>query len=146
MARVSTYLNFPNQTEAAFLFYRSVFNTGFGGQGIMRFGEMPAPEGTPPMSDAVKKLVIHVELPILGGHVLMGTDAPPEMGFALTAGDNVHINLEPDTRAETQRLFDALAEGGKVSQQLSEQFWGGFFGSLQDKFGIHWMFNCNARE
>ena len=88
---------------------------------------------------------MHVELPILGGHVLMGTDAPETMGFTLTAGNNVYINLEPDTRAETERLYKALAEGGQVQMELADAFWGGYFGSLTDRFGIRWMFNCTSK-
>jgi PhnB protein len=76
----------------------------------------------------------------------MGTDAPDTMGFKLTQGNNVFINLEPDTRAETDKLFAALSEGGKVEQQLQEMFWGGYFGSLTDKFGTLWMFNCESKN
>lgn len=141
MSRVSTYLNFPRSTEEAFNFYRSVFGTEFQG-GIMRFGDIPAQPGQPPMTDADKKLVMHIELPILAGHVIMGTDAPESMGFKLTQGNTVTINLEPDTRAETDTLFAALANGGKVDMPLADQFWGAYFGILVDKFGIRWMFNC----
>ena len=141
MARVSTYLNFPRSTEAAFNFYRSVFGTSFSSP-IMRFGEIPAQPGQPPLAEADKNLVMHIELPILAGHVLMGTDAPESMGFTLTSGNTVTINLEPDTRAETDKLFAALAAGGSVDMPLSQQFWGGYFGILVDKFGIRWMFNC----
>lgn len=141
MARVSTYLNFPRSTEAAFDFYRSVFGTEFSSP-IMRFGDIPAQPGQPPLAEADKNLVMHIELPILAGHVLMGTDAPESMGFKLTQGNTVTINLEPDTRAETDKLFAALAAGGSADMPLSEQFWGAYFGILVDKFGIRWMFNC----
>jgi uncharacterized glyoxalase superfamily protein PhnB len=63
-------------------------------------------------------MVIHVELPILNGHVLMGTDAPKEMGFTVTTGNNMHINIEPESREETERLFAALSEDGEVSMPL----------------------------
>ena len=144
MARVSTYLNFPRSTEEAFLFYKSVFGTEFAGP-IMRFGDIPEQPGQPPAAEADKNLVMHVELPILGGHALMGTDAPESMGFTVVAGNNVMINLEPDTRAETDRLFAALAEGGTVEMPLAAMFWGGYFGSLVDSFGTHWMFNCQGQ-
>jgi PhnB protein len=144
MARVSTYLNFPRNTEQAFLFYRNVFGTEFS-MPIARFKEIPSHPGQPPMAEADKNLVVHVELPILGGHVLMGTDAPQSMGFTITPGNNVHINLEPDTRTETDRLFKALAEGGKIDMPLMEMFWGGYFGSLTDQFGTHWMLNCASK-
>src|SRR3989344_1149179 len=145
MARVSTYLNFPRTTEAAFTFYKSIFGGEFQG-GINRFSEVPPQEGQPPLSEEDKNLVMHVALPILGGHVLMGTDAPESMGFTVTSGNNMYINLEPDTRAETKRLFDALSAGGKVEMELQEMFWGGYFGSCKDKYGIQWMFNCQSKE
>jgi PhnB protein len=143
MARVSTYLNFNGTTEAAFSHYRSVFGGNF--TMLQRFSDGPAAPGQPPMTDADKNLILHIELPILGGHMLMGTDAPESMGFKLTQGNNIHLNLEPDTRAETQRLFDALAVNGKVEMPLAEMFWGGFFGHLVDQFGIGWMFNCTSK-
>ena len=145
MARVSTYLNFPRTTEEAFTFYKSIFGGEFQG-GINRFSEVPPQEGQPPLSEEDKNLVMHVALPILGGHVLMGTDAPESMGFTVTSGNNMYINLEPDTRAETKRLFDALSAGGKVEMELQEMFWGGYFGSCKDKYGIQWMFNCQSKE
>lgn len=144
MARVSTYLNFNRQTEEAFERYRAVFGGDFIG-GLHRMGEVPAAPGQPAMPEADQQLVMHVELAILGGHVLMGTDAPESMGFKLAQGNNVHINLEPDTRAETERLFAALSEGGQVQMPLQEMFWGDYFGSLTDRFGICWMFNCASK-
>lgn len=144
MARVSTYLNFRRNTEDAFLFYRTVFQTEFV-DGIHRMGEVPLMEGQAPLSEEDKNLVMHVALPILGGHMLMGTDAPESMGFSLTEGNNVYINLEPDTREEMDRLFGLLSEGGVAEMQPQEMFWGDYFGSCQDRFGIRWMFNCSEK-
>lgn len=142
MASVSTYLNFKDNTEEAFNYYKSVFGTEFMGEGFMRFKDIPPTEGMPPMPESMLNLVMHVTLPILGGHLLMGTDAPEAMGFKLNTGNNVYINLEPDTREETRRLFNALSAGGVVEQELQDMFWGDYYGSCCDKFGIHWMFNC----
>jgi PhnB protein len=142
MARVSTYLNFPRNTEEAFNFYKTIFGGEFGGNGIARFGDIPAMEGMPPMAEADKNLVMHIELNITGGHVLMATDAPETMGFTVNFGNNVHINLELDTRDETKKLFDALSAGGKITMDLQDMFWGAYFGSCTDKFGVQWMFNC----
>ncbi len=145
MARVSTYLNFARETEAAFLFYREVFGGEFNGP-IHRFKESPAARVSRPCHEEDGDLVMHVALPILGGHVLMGTDAPASMGFTLVQGNNSYLNLEPDSRAETDRLFAALGEGGQVEMPLQEMFWGAYFGSLVDKFGTHWMFNCQSKS
>jgi PhnB protein len=145
MAKVSTYLNFPRNTEEAFNFYKSVFGGEFVG-GIHRFSEVPSQVGQPSMKEEDKNLVMHVALPILGGHMLMGTDAPESMGFTVKYGNNIYINLEPDTRTETERLFNALSEGGKVEMKLQEMFWGDYFGSCSDKFGVQWMFNCSSKN
>jgi len=145
MARTSTYLNFMGKTEEAFRFYASVFGTELAGP-ISRMGDVPPGPGMPALSDAEKNAVLHVELPILGGHVLMGTDALESMGHRLTFGNNIHMNLEPDTRKETERLFARLSEGGKVEMPLQDMFWGGYFGHVVDKYGVHWMFNCAEKK
>ncbi len=142
MVRVSTYLNFVRETEAAFNFYKTVFNSDLE-DGILRFSDAPAPESAPSLPETDKNLVMHIELPILGGHVLMGSDAPESKGFKVNYGNNVYIMLQPDTRDETRKLYAALGEGAVIEQELQEMFWGDLYGSLTDKFGVRWMFNCN---
>ena len=140
MARVNTYLNFTRETEQAFEFYRSVFGGEFAV--LQRFGDVPVAPGQPALAPADRELIMHVALPILGGHVLMGTDAPETMGFRLVRGNNVYISLEIDTRAEADRLFGGLSAGGEVQTPMQEMFWGAYFGSFTDRFGIRWMINC----
>lgn len=145
MAKVSTYLNFSRSTEEAFNFYKTVFGNEFDGDGITRFAAVPAQEGQPPMAEGDKNLVMHVSLETIGGHRIMGTDAPESMGFKLVEGNNVYINLQPDTRADADRLFKALAYGGKVEMEMQEMFWGDYFGSCVDKFGTKWMVNSESK-
>lgn len=145
MARTSTYLNFSRNTEEAFIFYKSVFGGEFTAPGIMRMKDVPPADDMPPLAEADQDLVMHVELAIVGGHVIMGTDAPESMGFQLNFGNNAYLNLEPDTRAETERLFHALSAGGKVGMPLQDMFWGAYFGSCTDRFGVQWMFNCSEK-
>lgn len=137
-ARVSNYLNFEGNTEEAFNFYKKVFKSEFT-NGIRRFNEIPVEPNQPPVAENVKNMVLHVELPIVGGHILMGTDAPKEMGFVAARGNNMHINLEPETREEAKRLFEALSVNGKIEMPLQDMFWGAYFGSLTDQYGINWM-------
>jgi PhnB protein len=140
MSRVSTYLNFMGQTEEAFNFYASLFGTTITGQ-IFRMGDMGPGDGGTELPEAEKQLVGHVELPILAGHVLMGSDMLESMGHQLKVGNNVTINLEPDTRAETERLYAALSEGGSESTGLSQMPWA-YWGCTLDRYGVRWMFNC----
>ncbi|WP_194776220.1 SRPBCC domain-containing protein [Pararhodonellum marinum] len=142
--RVNTYVNFPGNTEEAFNFYRNVFKTEFV-NGIQRFGDIPADSDHPPIAENVKKLVLHVELPLIGNHILMATDSPKEMGFTVVPGNNMHINLEPESREEATRLFDALSVGGKIEMPLQDTFWGAYYGSFTDQFGINWMINYQIK-
>jgi PhnB protein len=145
MATVGTYLNFPRNTEEAFNFYKSVFGGEFIGE-ISRFKDIPPAENMPLLREEDKNLVMHVALPILNGHLLMGTDAPESMGFSVNFGNNVYISLHPDTREETDRLFYALSEGGRIEQELQDMFWGDYYGSCSDKYGVRWMFNFSAKN
>lgn len=138
MARVSTYLNFDGRAEEAFAFYAEVFGTALSGP-LMRFGDVPS---DPPRPEAEQNLVLHAELPILAGHVLMATDIVPSMGQSLRTGNSVTINLEPDSREETDRLYGLLSEGGTDASGMQEMFWGGYWGTCLDRFGVRWMFNC----
>ena len=146
MARTNTYLNFTRNTEEAFNFYKSVFGGEFGGGGVARFKDIPPSDGAPQIAEEDKNLIMHIELSITGGHILMGTDAPESMGFKVNTGNNVHISLEPDTKADTKKLFDALSVNGTVTMPLQDMFWGAYYGSCTDKFGIQWMFNCPAKQ
>lgn len=137
MARACTYLNFANSTEDAFRFYASVFGTEIAH--LSRFSEIPPSPDNPPLPESVANLVMHAEVPILPGYALMGTDAPQEMGFKLVEGNNAYVYVEPDTRAEAERLFRLLSEGGEVETPLQDMFWGGYYASFKDKFGTRWM-------
>ncbi|MGL4173784.1 MAG: VOC family protein [Actinomycetota bacterium] len=141
MASVSIYLNFPGTTEAAFTFYAEVFGTQFSAP-VQRMGDVPPDPNQPALSETDKNLVMHVALPILGGHVIMGTDVVESMGLQLKFGNSWFINLLPDTRSETDRLYAALSAHGTDLMKPQQMFWGDYFGSCQDKFGVRWMFNC----
>lgn len=143
MPQIDPYLNFAGNTEEAFNFYKSVFGGEF--TNVTRFGDMPAMEGMPPLDDASKNMIMHIGLPI-GKNYLMATDAPASMGFNLVQGTNSHICISPDSEEEANKLFNALAEGGKIGQPLQMQVWGDMYGDLTDKFGIRWMVNYSTRK
>jgi PhnB protein len=76
----------------------------------------------------------------------MATDAPKEMGFTLTQGNNMHICIEPETREEAKRIFDDLSKGGNITMPLKDMFFGAYFGEFSDKFGINWMINFQNQQ
>ncbi len=139
MAKVSIYLNFQCKTEEAFNYYRSVFNTEFSAP-IMYIRDLPAQPGSPSLPENEMNAVMHVALPILAGVEIMGTDMLESMGHKVVVGNNTTINLEPDSREEADRLFNALSAGGSDMAAMRQEFWG-YWGCCLDRFGIRWMFN-----
>jgi PhnB protein len=71
----------------------------------------------------------------------MASDMLESMGHVLKIGNNTTINLEPDTKEETDRLYNALSAGGSDMMPLQDMPWG-YWGCCLDRFGIRWMFNC----
>ena len=139
MASVATYLNFDRNCEEAFNYYKTVFGGEFTEPGFMRYGSIPPKEGQAPVPEGDKDLVMNVGLNILGGHNIMGSDTSEWMGQKYIAGNNVYVTLCPDSRDEADRLFNALSKNGTVEVPMQDMFWGDYYGSLVDKFGIGWM-------
>lgn len=130
---LNPYLSFPDaQAREAMEFYASVLG---GELTVMTFGDM----GT---EGPLATQVMHGQLEVPGGLVLMGADAPPEMA-AVTFGDNVSVSLSggPEDAERLRAWFAGLSEGGTVRQPLEAAPWGDEFGMLTDRFGIGWLVN-----
>lgn len=138
MAEIQPYLTFNGNCEAAFNFYKSVFESEF--TYIGRFNEMPPNEGKQ-ISSEVGNLIMHVSLPIGKNSILMGSDSSEEFGHTTINGNNFSISINANSEHEAKKLFDALAIGGKITMPLEKTFWGALFGMLIDPFGIQWMVN-----
>ena len=137
---LSIYLNFNGNCRQAFDFYRSVFGGDF--ISISTFGEGPDDMGMP---EDEKDHIMHVTLPI-GDSVLMGSDTSAAFGPPYQAGNNFSVSCHPQTREETDRLFAGISAGGTVTMPLQDVFWGSYFGSCVDKFGVPWMFNHDIQS
>ena len=139
MTTVNIYLTFDGNCRDAFDFYKKVFGGEF--SYISTFGEMPPQEGIPPMTDDMKDKIMHVSLPISKETVLMASDKGEGWGPDLQIGNNFSISVNAGSKEETERIFNALAEGGQITMPLNETFWNAYFGMCTDKFGINWMLN-----
>lgn len=138
MARVNTYLNFQGQSEEAFTFYAKTFGTEI--TMLSRYSDMPA-AGPAELSDAELDLVLHAELPIISGHVLMATDMLRSLGQETRIGNNTTLCLDVDSRAEADRLYAALSDGGSEGAPMADMPWGAYWGVTLDRYGIRWMVN-----
>lgn len=140
--KLNPYLNFPGNCEEVFNFYKSVFGGEF--LSLIRFKEMEIP-GAPGIPKEVENKIMHIALPI-GESILMGSDAPNEMGFKINMGNNNYINIFPASRDEATLLFNKLSNGGEVEMPISDQVWGDYFGSFKDKYGVMWMINYHEEK
>jgi PhnB protein len=141
MTAVNPYLNFNGNTEEAFNFYKSVFGGEF--QALMRFRDNPA---CGEIAEADKNKIMHAALPIGNGTILMATDALESMGQKLNVGNNIYISLSPNSKEEADRVFNGLSQGGKVEMPIQDMFWGDYWGSFADKFGVQWMVSYNKNR
>ena len=133
MKLINPYFNFSGNTEEAFNFYKSVFGGEF--LTFMRFKDTPQ-AGPVPESEA--NGIMHVALKA-GETTLMGTDSIESMGHKVTVGNNVNLCIVADSRDEADRIFNGLAKGGSNLMPMKDMFWGSYWGSLKDKYGVCWM-------
>ena len=144
------YLNFDGNCAEAFAFYARLF------QGIIvhqsTFGEIPPSENMPPLPEAAKSRIMHVQLQIKD-QSLMGSDAMPTIpgqdpnacggGYQLPQG--LWVSIQAADAAEGRRLFDALSAGGETVMPFAATFWSPGFGMARDRFGTPWMVNVAAQ-
>lgn len=136
-----SYLFFNNQAAEAFDFYAKCL----GGKVPRKvtYGEMPDSERVPA---EMRNLVAHVHLEV-GGAQLMGSDwCPPGDGAPYPGIHGNRICLVVDTPEEAERAFKALSTGGEVMVPIGETSWSLRFGMFTDRFGAHWMVNCNRPQ
>lgn len=141
MKTADPYLYFKGNTEEAFKFYSTVFNTNV--TDTLRYSDI---DGNPMKVDEQDlDKIAHIGLP-LGKNILMGTDIVDSMEETLTIGNNFYITLSTESAEEAEDLFNKLSKGGTVQIPLKKEFWAEKFGMCTDKFGIQWMINYEGDE
>ena len=130
--KLEPYLNFNDgQCEMALNFYKQAF--GNATLEIMRFSDAPMP-----YEEKDKNLVMHAMFQS-GDVIFLASDCMGEQPAQI--GNNISMTLNFTDETEQTRLFNALAEGGKITMPLDDAFWGARFGMVIDQFGIQWLFN-----
>lgn len=143
MTTINPYLTFNGNCEEAFNFYKSIFGGEFPYVG--KFNEMPE-DPRFPVPESEKNKIMHISLPISKETTLMGSDSSEAFGHASFQGNNFSISINTDTAEEATRIFTKLSVDGKINMPLEKAFWGALYGLFTDKFGIHWMVNCNLED
>ena len=133
--KLNPYLNFEGNAKEALTFYQSVFG------GELTFLSMSESPDADKLPEHERDYALHVSIPIGDEQMIMASDCLKSRGDQLTKGNNNYISVAPDSREEAKRIFDALSQGGDVEMTLQDMFWGDYFGSFTDKFGVCWMIN-----
>ncbi len=131
-----TYVTFAGNCEEAINFYKEVLGAEVLLLNRMGEGQMEVPEH-------VKGKIMHVRLQIGENALYMSDTFDPS---SIVQGNNVSLSLQPETIDQTESLFNKLSAGGTVKMPLQDTFWGARFGMFTDKFGIHWMLNCELKK
>jgi PhnB protein len=135
--RVSPYLSFKGQCEAAFTFYEQCLGGQLGA--IFRYAGTPMADQVP--ADWQDK-VMHSSLAV-GELLLMGGDVAPDR-YEEPKGFSLSIQIKNTSEAE--RIFHELASDGRVVLPLEQTFWAERFGMIVDRFGIPWPINCEGSQ
>jgi PhnB protein len=133
--QLNPYLLFNGQCEAAFNFYAQLLGGKI--EGMLTHAGTPAEEYVPA---EWRNKILHARMTV-GDNVLMASDAPPDR-YEQPKGFSVSIQL--NDRSEAERIFNALAENGKMQMPFEKTFWAVGFGMCVDRFGIPWMVNCEG--
>jgi PhnB protein len=132
--QIQPYLFFNGDCEAAFKFYERCLGGKI--EAMLTHAGSPAEQQVP--AEWGSK-ILHARLAV-GDAVLMASDAPPGH-YQKPQGFSVSVQINEPGRAES--VFHALADGGTVTMPIQETFFAARFGMLVDKFGTHWMVNCD---
>ena len=128
---VEPYLFFDGRCEEALDFYKKVLRAEV--TALIRFKDSPDPALVHGGQDPNK--VLHAVFRV-GESTVMCSDGrnqgkPNFQGFALS--------IAVKTEAETKKLFNALADGGRIELPLGKTFFSPSFGMVVDRFGVFWM-------
>ena len=139
------YLSFNGNCAEAMRFYAQLLGAELN---VMTYGDMPPDPNAPAMPDALKNRVANAALMKDGALLLMASDAASEVcdGAAYAAPQGMDACLNVDSATEGERIFKALAEGGKVTMPYEATFWAEGFGLVTDRFGTPWMTNAGVKE
>jgi PhnB protein len=128
--QVEPYLFFEGRCEEALEFYRGALGAEV--TALLRFKESPDPNMCQP---GLEDKVMHATVRI-GNTTIMVSDG---MSSGNLAFQGFSLALSLTEKAEAERLFTALSDGGQVQMPLAETFWSPLFGMVADRFGVSWM-------
>jgi PhnB protein len=125
---LSPYINFQGRAREAMELYHKVLGGNLDLQTLNKQGvHRPAGPGDSIMHSRLEADSV----------LIIASDGHPD--YPAKVGDNMAIALGGTDKDRLTKIFNDLAEGGKIKMPLAEQSWGADVGWLTDKFGINWV-------
>lgn len=76
---------------------------------------------------------------------IVASDVLEGMGPNVVNGNSCYVCLSPDSVDEGRRIYEALSADGEIEMAFDKMFWGSYFASFKDKFGISWMIDVAVK-
>ena len=137
MTQINSYLTFSGNCREAMNFYKDCLG---GELTLQTIGESPLADKMPAQ---MKDCILHATL-TKDNLILMGSDMVGEKG--LIKGNAVSLAINCSSEDEIQNFYEKLSAGGNKDHPLEQSFWGAIFGDLTDKYGNHWLLNCEKNK
>lgn len=135
MVTINPWINFNDNAEEAFTFYKSVFGGEFAK--VMRFKDIASDEF--PVAEKEENKIMHIALPIGNNTMLIANDVPEVLGRVDEHENRSKILVSTESKEEADRLFYGLSAGGEVEGSIGDSPWGSYAGMFRDKYGIEWI-------
>ena len=139
MPQLNAYLSFDGDCTEAMKYYARVLGAKL--EALITYADVPGGDAPLPPSHATRIMhacLVHPDFSLMAG------DTPPGVPYKGVSG--VMMTLTYPTAAEGRRVFEALAEGGRVTMPLAETFWADIFGMVTDRFGTPWGINGGSKK
>ena len=134
--KLITYVTFGGQCEEAINFYKEAL-----GAEVLLVSRMG--DSKMEVAEVLKNKIMHDRLRIGENELYMSDTFEPS---SVKQGNNISLSIQIDDTVQLEKLFNSLSAGGTVKMPLEDTFWGARFGMFVDKFGIHWMMNCDLKK
>jgi len=133
-------INFNGNCREAVDFYAKVFKSEV--NNVMTYGQAPANPDFP-VTEADTDKILYSDVQI-GGINVMFMDMPAD--YPLIFGNNINPTVSMSDKAEVERVFNELKEGGEVYMELQATFFSDLYGMVKDPFGVIWQILYYSRE
>lgn len=131
--KINPYLYFNGNAAEAVAFYEKAFD---GKAIVLKYKDVAQYDKSYEIASGTENYVMHANMN-LGDSMIMFCDVPPAVPYSFSNGVQLMVSLESEETVK--KVFSALKDGGEVTMDLQKTFWSECFGSIKDKFGIHWL-------